>query len=69
MDANSFYCSAEKIFRPDLLNTPVCVLSNNDGCVVARDALVKKLGVPMGMPWFQMQGLAKQHGILAFSSN
>jgi DNA polymerase V len=69
VDANSFYCSAEKIFRPDLLNTPVCVLSNNDGCVVSRDSMVKKIGVPMGMPWFQMQDLAKQHGILAFSSN
>ena len=45
------------------------VLSNNDGCAVARSAEVKALGVKMGTPWFQMQGLAKRHGIIALSSN
>ena len=69
VDANSFYCSAERNFRPDLEGVPVVVLSNNDGCVVARSAEVKKLGVAMGMPWFQMKDLARQHNILAFSSN
>lgn len=69
VDANSFYCSVERIFRPDLEGVPVVVLSNNDGCVVARSAEVKKLGVAMGMPWFQMKDLARQHNILAFSSN
>lgn len=69
VDANSFYCSAERIFRPDLDGKPLVVLSNNDGCVVARSAEVKKLGVAMGMPWFQMKDLARQHNIQAFSSN
>jgi DNA polymerase V len=69
VDANSFYCSAERIFRPDLDGVPLVVLSNNDGCVVARSAEVKALGVAMGTPWFQMQDLARNHGIQAFSSN
>jgi len=69
VDANSFYCSAERIFRPDLEGVPLVVLSNNDGCVVARSAEVKALGVAMGMPWFQMKDLARKHHIQAFSSN
>ena len=69
VDANSFYCSCEKVFRPDLENTPVIVLSNNDGCVVARDQLVKRLGIAMGIPWFQIQAMARTHGVVAFSSN
>ena len=69
VDANSFYCSAERIFRPDLDDVPLVVLSNNDGCVVARSAEVKALGVAMGTPWFQMKELARQHRIQAFSSN
>jgi DNA polymerase V len=71
VDANSFYCSAEKVWRPDLEHVPVVVLSNNDGCVVARDALVKKLGVPMGVPWFQLRDQARKNHwpIVAFSSN
>ncbi|MDN5924079.1 MAG: Y-family DNA polymerase [Xanthomonadales bacterium] len=69
VDANNFYCSCERLFRPDLERTPMVVLSNNDGCVVARSAEVKALGVAMGTPWFEMQALAKTHGIVAFSSN
>ena len=69
VDVNNFYVSCERLFRPDLEGRPVVVLSNNDGCVVARSAEVKALGVPMGMPWFEMRDLAEQHGILAFSSN
>jgi len=69
VDANSFFCSCERVFRPDLAQTPIVVLSNNDGCVVARDALVKALGVPMGLPWFQLKDQARQQGIKAFSSN
>ncbi len=69
VDANSFYCSAERIYRPDLEGVPVVVLSNNDGCVVARSAEVKALGVNMGVPWFQIKDLAHKHGIVAFSSN
>lgn len=69
IDVNAFYCSCERVFRPDLEHTPIVVLSNNDGCVVARDAIVKSLGVPMGMPWFQMKDMALENGIVAFSSN
>jgi DNA polymerase V len=52
VDGNSFYASCEKIFRPDLCDKPVVVLSNNDGCVVARSAEAKALGIPMGAPLF-----------------
>ena len=69
-DVNSFYASCEKVFRPDLRGKPVVCLSNNDGCVIARSAEAKRrLGIKMGTPWFQLQDLARQHGILAFSSN
>lgn len=69
VDCNNFYASCEKLFDPKLLHVPVVVLSNNDGCVVARSAEVKALGIPMGGPWFKLNDLAKQHGIVAFSSN
>jgi nucleotidyltransferase/DNA polymerase involved in DNA repair len=69
VDCNNFYASCEKLFDPTLRDTPIVVLSNNDGCVVARSAESKTLGVPMGAPWFQLQDLARQHGIRAFSSN
>lgn len=69
IDVNAFYCSCERLFRPDLAERPIVVLSNGDGCVVARDAQVKKLGIPMGEPWFKLKPLAKHHGIVAFSSN
>lgn len=69
VDVNNFYVSCERVFRPDLERVPMVVLSNNDGCVVARSAEVKALGVAMGFPWHKMQELAQQHGIRAFSSN
>ncbi|MGC9161817.1 Y-family DNA polymerase [Acidithiobacillus sp.] len=69
VDANNFYVSCERVFRPDLEGRPVVVLSNNDGCVVARSAEVRALGVAMGTPWFQLQKLAKKEGIVALSSN
>lgn len=69
VDCNNFYASCEKLFNPKLKDRPVVVLSNNDGCVVARSAEVKALGIPMGVPWFKIQQEAKRHGILAFSSN
>lgn len=69
VDCNNFYVSCERLFRPDLKAKPIVVLSNNDGCVVSRSQEVKDLGVGMGQPWFQLQALAKQHGIVAFSSN
>lgn len=69
VDANNFYASCEKLFNPSLKNRPVVVLSNNDGCVVARSAEVKALGIPMGMPWFKLRDDARRHGIVAYSSN
>ncbi len=68
-DNNNFYASCEKLFNPRLKDRPVVVLSNNDGCVVARSSEAKALGIPMGAPWFKLQEQARQHGIVAFSSN
>lgn len=69
VDVNNFYVSCERVFDPKLHKVPMVVLSNNDGCAVARSAEVKALGVKIGAPWFKMQDLARQHGILAYSSN
>ncbi|MDG3387651.1 translesion error-prone DNA polymerase V subunit UmuC [Vibrio parahaemolyticus] len=69
VDCNNFYASCEKLFRPDLNDTPVVVLSNNDGCVVARSREAKLLGIKMGVPVFQIKAEMQRHGILAFSSN
>ena len=69
IDVNNFYVSCERVFNPKLTNKPVVVLSNNDGCAVARSNEVKALGVTMGAPWFKLKDLAKQHGIIALSSN
>lgn len=69
VDCNNFYVSCERVFQPKLIKTPMVVLSNNDGCVVSRSNEAKALGLRMGEPWFKMEKLAKQHGIVAFSSN
>jgi DNA polymerase V len=69
VDCNNFYVSCERIFRPDLTQVPMVVLSNNDGCVVSRSNEAKVLGVKMGAPWFECKTFAEQHGILAMSSN
>lgn len=69
IDGNNFYVSCERVFDPKLEGRPVVVLSNNDGCVVARSQEVKALGVKMGVPWFQLRELARKHGIVAKSSN
>lgn len=69
IDCNNFYVSCERVFNPKLRGQPVVVLSNNDGCAVARSNEAKALGVPMGAPWFKLKDLAKQHGIIAYSSN
>jgi DNA polymerase V len=69
VDVNNFYVSCERAFNPRLADVPVVVLSNNDGCAVSRSAEAKQLGVKMAAPWFQMQGLARRHGIVALSSN
>lgn len=55
VDGNSFFASCEKVFRPDLTDRPVIVLSNNDGCVVARSKEAKKLGIKMCQPYFQIE--------------
>lgn len=68
IDCNSFYASCERVFRPDLQRTPIVVLSNNDGCVIARSADAKPF-VKMGAPYFQIKNDLKRHGIEAFSSN
>ena len=69
VDCNNFYVSCERVFRPDLIGKPVAVLSNNDGCIVARSQEVKDLGIKMGVPLFQIQQLVNQHQIKLFSSN
>lgn len=68
-DVNSFYASCEKVFRPDLRNRPVVVLSNNDGCVIARSAEAKRLGIKMGVPWFQLRTAQFPEPVITFSSN
>lgn len=69
VDANSFYASCERVFDPKLEGRPVCVLSNNDGCVVALTAEAKALGIKMGTPWFKIKGAADHWGLIARSSN
>ena len=69
VDCNNFYVSCERLFRPDLAKRPVVVLSNNDGCVVARSQEAKALGIKMGVPVFQVQSLLKAHQVVVFSSN
>ncbi|WP_454864201.1 translesion error-prone DNA polymerase V subunit UmuC [Pseudomonas hormoni] len=68
IDANSFYASCERVFRPDLAKVPIVVLSNNDGCVIARSYDAKPF-VKMGAPYFQIKNDLRRHGIQAFSSN
>lgn len=68
-DVNSFYASCEKVFRHDLRNKPVVVLSNNDGCVIARSKEAKLLGIKMGVPWFQLKKAEFSEQIIVFSSN
>ena len=69
VDCDQFFVSCERVFRPDLWRKPVAVLSNNDGCVIARSPEVKALGVKMGQPWFQCQHLLRQNQVAVFSSN
>lgn len=69
VDMNSFYASCETAFRPDIAGRPIIVLSNNDGCVIARSAEAKKLGIKMGTPWFQLRETPFPQPLLAFSSN
>ena len=69
IDCDNFFCSCERVFRPDLARTPLVVLSNNDGCVVARSKEVKAMGIPEGMPYYQLKEQYPNSGIVAFSSN
>ena len=69
MDGNSFFASCEKVFRPDLTDRPVIVLSNNDGCVVARSKEAKKLGIKMCQPYFQIEEFCIRENVAVFSSN
>jgi DNA polymerase V len=69
VDCNNFYATCETIFRPSLRGKPLVVLSNNDGCVVARSAEAKALGIKMGVPAFQIKEEIDRHGIEIFSSN
>lgn len=68
-DANNFYASCETVFRPDLRGKPVCVVSNNDGCVIARSAEAKRMGIKMGAPLFKHERYFRENGVHIFSSN
>ena len=68
-DCNNFYCSCERVFRPDLIGNPVVVLSNNDGCVIARSEEAKALGYKMGDPFYQVKEKLEAEGVAIFSSN
>jgi DNA polymerase V len=69
LDCNNFYVSCERLFQPRLQGKPVVVLSNNDGCVIARSDEAKALGIPMGLPVFQLTDRIQAHAIEVFSSN
>ena len=69
IDCDNFYVSCERLFRPDLNNKPVVVLSNNDGCIIARSNEVKALGIQMGIPYFKILDTIKENNITVFSSN
>ncbi len=69
VDGNNFYVSCERAFRPSLKKRPVVVLSNNDGCAIARSNEAKALGIRMGAPWFECRQLAEEHGVVALSAN
>lgn len=68
-DCNNFFASCERVFRPELCGRPVIVLSNNDGCVIARSNEAKALGIRMGQPYYQIEEAAERHGVAVFSSN
>ena len=69
LDGNNFYASCERVFDPRLIGRPVVVLSNNDGCAIARSEEAKALGIRMGAPWFQIRHLEQQAGLVALSAN
>ena len=68
-DCNNFYVSCERVFDPSLVGRPVVVLSNNDGCIVARSNEAKALGISMGLPIFKARDLVRRHDVAVLSSN
>ena len=68
-DASNFYASVEQSFRPSLQGRPLVVLSNNDGCAIARSQEAKALGIKMGAPWFQIRHMEASHGLVGLSAN
>ena len=69
VDCNNFYCSCERVFKPEWEGRPIAVLSNNDGCIVARSNEVKELGIPMGVPLFQVKKQLQRQKAIVVSSN
>ena len=69
VDCNNFYCSCERVFNPGLRTQPVVVLSNNDGCIIARSNEAKALGIEMGTPFYQAKELLEREKVAVFSSN
>lgn len=69
IDCNNFFASCERLFRPDLRNKPIVVLSSNDGCVIARSNEAKALGIAMGIPYFKIKAICTHYGVEVFSSN
>ena len=69
VDCDSFYCSCERVFKPDLWYKPVVVLSNNDGCIVSRTDEAKRLGIGMAAPYYQHKDLIEKNDVAVFSSN
>ena len=68
-DCNNFFASCERVFRPDLQGKPVIVLSNNDGCAIARSNEAKALGIKMGAPFFKIRDIVRRHNVAVFSGN
>ena len=68
-DCNNFYASCERVFQPRLEGKPIIILSNNDGCAIARSNEAKALGIKMGAPYFEIKNFCETHGIHVFSSN
>ena len=69
VDCNSFYASCERVFRPDLKDKPIVVLSNNDGCIIARSNEAKVLGIKMGVPVFKVKDIIENNNVYVFSTN
>src|SRR5688572_14825353 len=69
IDCNSFYCSCEKLFRPEFQHHPVVVLSNNDGCIISRSDEAKQVGIDMAGPYFKARPIIVKNNVAVFSSN